>query len=186
MMPDRNYLLHSQKNRYRKESAGDVVIYALVSGEKYWPFLESLHIIRKQQGLRERMRVATTPHVSKSQSDTWFPIVSAGERTALRSLQAPSASVRGVLNAEGVWKGISAIGPEWLLPGGGGLRLRDPGYSRPGMPLKTLPAFRESSLAYVTPRRGKCKASRNSTLRHAGCWGFQTTMAEMRGGAAAL
>lgn len=47
------------------------------SGEKYEPFLESLHIILKRQGLRDRMQVAITPHVSESKPDAWFSIVSA-------------------------------------------------------------------------------------------------------------
>lgn len=151
--------LPSQKNRYCKESAEDVVIYALVSGEKYGPFLESLHIILKQQGLRERMRVTITPHMSRSKSAAWYLIISAWQRVSLRSLpahdSAPSAIVCGkaAMNAEMAQEGINWIASEWLLPGDGGLELGDPGFSmlarclKPCLPFESLP-WPPSSLAW--------------------------------------
>jgi len=104
--------LRSQKNQYHEESTEDVVIYAFVSAEKYWPFLESPHIILKQQGLRGRTRVAITLHVAESNSDTWFLIVSAWERMILRSLHAPDSAPSAIvcgkaaMSAE-TWKGIN-------------------------------------------------------------------------------
>lgn len=88
------------------------MIYAFVSAEKYWPFLESPHIILKQQGQRGRMRVAITLHVSESKSDTWFLIVSAWERMILSSLHSPNSALSAIVCREAamsaeMWKGIN-------------------------------------------------------------------------------
>ena len=88
------------------------MIYAFVSVEKYWPFLESPHIILKQQELKGRTRVAITLHMSESKSDTWFLIVLAWERMILRSLHAPNSAPSAIvcgkaaMSAE-MWKGIN-------------------------------------------------------------------------------
>lgn len=78
------------------------------------------------------------------------------------------------LHLSGCWQGVEAYSSGTL------------GFPSQSCCLKScLPSIQEPSLTFITGL-GKCKASGNSTLHYVRCWGFQTKMSEMRGGAVAL
>lgn len=98
-----------RKNQYHRESTEDVLIHAPVSGERCWPFLVTLHILKQQGGGLMGM----------DESDHSLPyrcqrvgLVCVQERETLRSPPPCDSAFSNVVSAKAaahttmVWKGI--------------------------------------------------------------------------------